>query len=666
MFGGRLGGGSIGGGLGAAAAGLRDGLSRTLGFGVSTPRTGSNAAASRAGGPADGRVGLWKFDGSIPGTCFGYPGISGQACCESSATCSRHTKKIRATKDDEFRQRVSGHTGFFLAAPGQGRIIWEIYFPADFVDRHGLGTATASIEDWNYLHQQYTDESLDEEGLDRAADDFKAAQAEVEDGMLEEHSSPYLTPGGGTPAGSTPQGQTNWMKKNLLILHNKVRELRSGLGDVQAAASAAVSTATSALNASTTASSTASNALTLAKAASDQGNALASQVQTVANEGAQRGRDLSTLQLVLSNVVKAFQQGGAPAGWSAPPAPQQQAPVTQADVVALRKEIMKAIERSHVAFQADSYEPLPGVIVAVFDDALKLTVAHLPSGEIVIDLLSPGLWETFDSPSQKTNITAASVAKDMKTQQGLGASKAVLGKIASVNQKYPQDLAHSRPNDKCFFDQVNNYGDFATGRDALFQRLVVKRNGEVADILELRNERLALYPTAKTILQSFDNAVAAFLTWFHSQIHSLRDELLMKQCGSNMSLCTDAIEKEVWLVLSGIMWAVFEALHKLRARARAVTDLGDTTRFNATYLFTTCQECALLQSIMKHQLKEWGPASAAIMQYLFTNSISLTLYRSLEARVETIEDKWEKAEKKDKARESQITAIQQFMKAQKK
>ncbi|EJK73238.1 hypothetical protein THAOC_05148 [Thalassiosira oceanica] len=529
--------------------------------------------------------------------------------------------------------------------PGDFRtslILWDIYFEADFVARHGLETVLAPTEDWNFLYQQYTEGGLDEEGLDRAVADFKEAQAEVEDGALEEHSSPYHTPGGSTPAGSTPQGQSNWFKKNVRVLHNAARELRSGLGDAQAAASAAVSTATSALNASNAASSTASNALTLAKAASDQAGLLAGQVQSVANEVAQRGQDLSTLQMVMTNIVNAFPQGGGtPAGGSAPAATQPQGAVTQADVEALRKEMVKAIDRALVASQEDAYDPLPGETVAVFDNAFKLTVAYLPNGEIMVDLFSPGVWETFDTPTESGAITAASVAKEMKTQQGLGANKGVLEKMASARQKWPQDLSDKRPTDTCFFDRVKDYGAMAIGKDALFNRAVEKRNDEVADLVVLRNERLSLYPTAKIILQAFDNTIAGFLTWFQGQIQNLRDELLLKQCGSDMRLCTAEIEQEVWLVLSGIMWAVFEALHKLRSRARAVTDLEDHSRFNATFLYTTCQECALLESIKKHQLKEWGPASAAIMQYLFSNSISITLYRSLESRVDAMEDKGE-------------------------
>ncbi|EJK63934.1 hypothetical protein THAOC_15381 [Thalassiosira oceanica] len=649
LGGGSLGGGSLGGGLRAAAAGL-GGLSRTLGFGVSTPspRPDSSAAGPRAGGSADGLVGLWRFDGSLQGTCFGYPGISGLACCEAATTCSRHRKKIRVLKDDAFCARVSGHTGFFLSAKVQGRIVWDIYFEADFVARHGLETVLAPTEDWNFLYQQYSEGNLNEEGLDRAAADFKEAQAEVEDGALEEHPSPYHTPGGSTPSGSTPQGQTNWVKKQLRLIHNGAREIRAALGDAQAAASAAASTATSALNASNAASNTASNALTLARSASNQAGSLAGQIQSLATDVAQRGQDLSTLQRVLENVVNAFQQGGTPAGGSVPAATQPQGAATQADVEALRKEMVKAIDRALVASQDDAYNPLPGETVAVFDDALKLTVAHLPSGEIMIDLLSPGVWEAFDTPTEGGAVSAASIAKEMKNQQGLGANKRVLELMASARQKWPQDLSKKRPNDTCFFDRVKDYGAMAIGKDALFNRAVEKRNDEVADLVTLRNERLSLYPTAKLILQAFDNTIAGFLTWFQGQIQNLRDELLLKQCGADMRLCTAEIEKEVWLVLSGIMWAVFEALHKLRSRARAVTDLGDQERFNATFLYTTCQECALLESIKKHQLKEWGPASAAIMQYLFSNSISITLYRSLESRVDAMEEKWEKAEKKEK------------------
>ncbi|EJK54361.1 hypothetical protein THAOC_26019, partial [Thalassiosira oceanica] len=60
LGGGTLGGGSLGGGFRAAAAGL-GGLSRTLGFGLSTP----SPSDPRAGVAADGRVGLWKFNGSM-------------------------------------------------------------------------------------------------------------------------------------------------------------------------------------------------------------------------------------------------------------------------------------------------------------------------------------------------------------------------------------------------------------------------------------------------------------------------------------------------------------------------------------------------------------------------------------------------------------------------
>ncbi|EJK52624.1 hypothetical protein THAOC_28082 [Thalassiosira oceanica] len=439
--------------------------------------------------------------------------------------------------------------------------------------------------------------------------------------------SPYATPGEDTPAGSTPQGEFNWVKGRVRDLYHKVHELLgSGVADAQATASSAASTVAGALNASNPASSTASNALTLAKTASDQASSLAA-------------------------------GGGTPAGWSAPAAQQQQGAVTPADVDALRKEMMRAIERALVAFQADAYELLPGEVVAVFDDALKLSVAHLPN-ELMVDLLSPGYWETFDTPGGQSAITAASVAKDMKNQLGFGANKGVLNKMASVLQKWPQDLLGDRPTDRCFFSKVGDYAKMATGNESVYQRAVAKRNADIKDLAELRKERLALHPQAITLLQKLDNTMSSFLTWNQGQLQTLRDELLMKQCGSDMSLCTAEIEKEVWLVLSGIMWAVFEALHKLRSRARAMTDLGDATRFNATFLYTTCQECALPESIMKHQLKEWAPASAAIMQYLFTNSISLTLYRALEARVEVIEDKFEKAEKKDKVREGHITELQ--------
>ncbi|EJK47028.1 hypothetical protein THAOC_34282 [Thalassiosira oceanica] len=185
--------------------------------------------------------------------------------------------------------------------------------------------------------------------------------------MLEEvPPSPYATPGEGTPAGLTPQGEFNWVKGRVRDL----RELGSGLADAQATASSAASTVASTLNASNAASSTASNALTLAKAASDQASSLAGQVQAVATEGTQTGQRLAALQLVMSNL-------------------QQQGAVTPADVDALRKEMTKAIERALVAFQADAYETLPGEVVAVFDDAIKLATTHLPSGEIMVDLFSP-------------------------------------------------------------------------------------------------------------------------------------------------------------------------------------------------------------------------------------------------------------------------------------
>ena len=54
------------------------------------------------------------------------------------------------------------------------------------------------------------------------------------------------------------------------------------------------------------------------------------------------------------------------------------------------------------------------------------------------------------------------------------------------------------------------------------------------------------------------------------------------------------------------------------------------------------------------------------MQYLFNNSISLTLYRSLEARVETQEEEMMKMKKADKTREGHITELQKFMRAAKK
>ena len=97
-----------------------------------------------------------------------------------------------------------------------------------------------------------------------------------------------------------------------------------------------------------------------------------------------------------------------------------------------------------------------------------------------------------------------------------------------------------------------------------------------------------------------------------------------------------------------------------------MTDLADPVRFNTTLLFTTCHECALLEKIMEHQLQEWDPADAAIMQYLFNNSISLTLYRSLEARVEIQEEERTKIKKADRVREGHITELQKAVKALKK
>ncbi|EJK56814.1 hypothetical protein THAOC_23221, partial [Thalassiosira oceanica] len=116
---------------------------------------------------------------------------------------------------------------------------------AGFVARYGLGTVSAPIEDWNFLRQQYSDTRLDEEGLDKAVTDFKAAQEEdVNEMLLEEvPPSPYATPGEGTPAGSTPQGEFNWVKGRVRDLYHKVHELLgSGVADAQATASSAAST----------------------------------------------------------------------------------------------------------------------------------------------------------------------------------------------------------------------------------------------------------------------------------------------------------------------------------------------------------------------------------------------------------------------------------------
>ena len=205
-----------------------------------------------------------------------------------------------------------------------------------------------------------------------------------------------------------------------------------------------------------------------------------------------------------------------------------------------------------------------------------------------------------------------------------------------------------------------------TGREAVYYQAVARRDQQLKDLRDQRNEMLVHHPEAIRCLQKLDDTTGQFLTWNRSQLQVLWEDLLSKQCGSDMTLCTPEIKADVWLVLSGIMWAVFEAIHKLRSRARAMTDVTDPGRFNATFLFTACRECALLESIMKHQLREWDPAGAAIMQYLFNNSISLTLYRSLEARVESQEEELAKIKRADKVKEGQITELQKFMKASKK
>ncbi|EJK45302.1 hypothetical protein THAOC_36087, partial [Thalassiosira oceanica] len=426
-------------------------------------------------------------------------------------------KKIRGLRDDGFCNRVSGHIGYFVATEGQDRIVLEFYFTAAFVARYGLETVSAPIQDWSYLHEQSIDEGLDEEDLDRAIADFKAAQEEDVNGMVEEvPPSPYATPGGSTPAGATPRGEVNWMKGKVREISLRLRELGSTVADAQATANSAVSTVTSALNASNAASSTASNALTLAKAASDKASSLAGRVQTVATEGAQTGHE--ALQT---------QGGGTPAGWSAPAAQQQPGAITPADVDALRQELMRAIERALVASQSDAYEPLPGEVVAVFDDALKLAVAHFPN-DIAVDLISPGYWETFDTPSQ-TSVSAASVAKDLKTQQGLGANKGTLIKIASANQRWPQDLSSEKPKEKKFFSKVGTWGEMMTGNQSVYHQAVAKRNDDVKDLHELRNERLSLHPQAVTLLRKFDETTGQVLTWNQGQLQTLRDEIIMKQ-----------------------------------------------------------------------------------------------------------------------------------------